>query len=626
MGKPGKERMKELRQRRKDDASFDIEGHKEKERKRIASLRKKQKAQRSQDPELMSMYREKEKLRKREQRLKTKNRRDQNLNRSEVNKRLGIKRRRKHQETKNGEIKKLELKVKMFENLNRRLKRRLNKTNEVSSSQESFSDAITASSVVLDCVSPSAKKRAIRRIKLSNTSTPIVKNSLRLDRVNVKQNGRPSNLKNKIITFLHADENSMEVPDVKKHKKGLRYRLLSLKELHLKFLADVEESECSYAQFCRCVPKEIIKPKPEDWGTCLCMTCLNPELKFEAIKRTLGDTHNLNFESLKDPRFKDDIRDLCHQIESSDTAFEYLEWSKEKGHDVRASSYFSKKNACSSSGKEFSKKFQDDIESLVNHATRFKSQYQRIAEVKQIAQDQSKTSKLLRIDWSENVDLYQTRQEKSQYYTSISASINTAVLYSHDGVKSLCTISDEKSHTAPATWASLSSIFQQINLGDTQTLYIASDSPTSQYRNKKNVFLTKQWAMESKIEVCWIFTETGHGKGPMDGVGGAMKTKIKDTIAYRPNSVIRNTAQLINHLPEGDIIVGTYNKADYEKFALMIPKPLDNLTIKSTFGISKVHEILFSVTNDLKIQWKMLSTDLEYSGAEIKIRGIQGIR
>ena len=155
-----------------------------------------------------------------------------------------------------------------------------------------------------------------------------------------------------------------------------------MKELYQKFLTDVQEVECSYTQFCCNVPKEIIKPKPEDWGTCLCMPCLNPELNLEAIKRTLGGTHNLTTESLKDKRFEEDIKDLCHQIEKSDTASEKLEWYKEEGQDVRASSYFSEKNTCSSSGKEFSKKFKEDIESLVNHTSRFKSQYQRIAEVK----------------------------------------------------------------------------------------------------------------------------------------------------------------------------------------------------------------------------------------------------
>ena len=71
-----------------------------------------------------------------------------------------------------------------------------------------------------------------------------------------------------------------------------------------------------------------------------------------------------------------------------------------------------------------------------------------------------------------------------------------------------------------------------------KTLYIASDSPTSQYRNKNNVFLTKKWAVENNIDVHWIFTEAGHGKGPMDGVGSTIKREIKDTIAFHPNTVI----------------------------------------------------------------------------------------
>ena len=55
MGKTSKERMRKLQERRRNDASFDIENHREKERKRIANLRKNQKVQRSQDQELMKM-------------------------------------------------------------------------------------------------------------------------------------------------------------------------------------------------------------------------------------------------------------------------------------------------------------------------------------------------------------------------------------------------------------------------------------------------------------------------------------------------------------------------------------------------------------------------------------------
>ena len=136
---------------------------------------------------------------------------------------------------------------------------------------------------------------------------------------------------------------------------------------------------------------------------------------------------------------------------------------------------------------------------------------------------------MLRIDsdWSENVDLYQTIQEKSQYYTTVSASVNTVVLYEHDKVTSLGIISDIKSHKADATWASLTSMFGTVNFTNCKTLYIISDSPTSQYRNKKMIFLTKHWAVNSRIDVFWIFTESGHGKGPMDDVRTVIKSVVK---------------------------------------------------------------------------------------------------
>ena len=59
-------------------------------------------------------------------------------------------------------------------------------------------------------------------------------------------------------------------------------------------------------------------------------------------------------------------------------------------------------------------------------------------------------------------------------------------------------------------------MFELVDMLDVETLYIASDSPSSQYRNKFNVFLTKDWAVKNEKDVYWIFTESGHGKGPMD--------------------------------------------------------------------------------------------------------------
>ena len=100
----------------------------------------------------MKIYQEEKKLQKREQCLKVRNKNDVDKSRFEINKRSGLNHRRKQQQAKNDKVKNLELKVKIFENFNRRLKRRLNTTIRVNSTEESFSDAGTSSSTVLECV------------------------------------------------------------------------------------------------------------------------------------------------------------------------------------------------------------------------------------------------------------------------------------------------------------------------------------------------------------------------------------------------------------------------------------------------------------------------------------------
>ena len=69
----------------------------------------------------------------------------------------------------------------------------------------------------------------------------------------------------------------------------LRHRLSSLPSLHKKFVA-ASSHDCSYSYFSRHCPCYVEKPSPNDWGTCLCRTCLNPEIKLEALANILNDT------------------------------------------------------------------------------------------------------------------------------------------------------------------------------------------------------------------------------------------------------------------------------------------------------------------------------------------------
>ena len=97
-------------------------------------------------------------------------------------------------------------------------------------------------------------------------------------------------------------------------------------DLHQKYLIDMDHP-VSYPQFCRCVPENIEKPKPEDWGTCLCKACLNPEIKTECIKQLLSVS--LELQEINIQNVDDIVIGVCEQIKKSNLTFEYLEWSTE---------------------------------------------------------------------------------------------------------------------------------------------------------------------------------------------------------------------------------------------------------------------------------------------------------
>ena len=113
----------------------------------------------------------------------------------------------------------------------------------------------------------------------------------------IRINATVKNLQKAVKKFFDRDDVSRISPDVKKlvcdpsepgNKVPLRYRLSTLKMLHAKFEAE-SESSCSYQTFCNYAPYYVVKPKPTDWGSCLCRTCLNPELKLQKLQSLAND-------------------------------------------------------------------------------------------------------------------------------------------------------------------------------------------------------------------------------------------------------------------------------------------------------------------------------------------------
>jgi len=112
-------------------------------------------------------------------------------------------------------------------------------------------------------------------------------------------------------------------------------------------------------------------------------------------------------------------------------------------------------------------------------------------------------------------------------------------------------VSSDLDHSAVAVWAHLKPVLTKLahDRPDVDTVHFLSDGPSAQYRNRFNVFLLVshlQKLCPSVTSATWNFSQAGHGKGPMDGVGGTLKRMADEHVA-RGND-ITSVGAFVSHL------------------------------------------------------------------------------
>ena len=124
-------------------------------------------------------------------------------------------------------------------------------------------------------------------------------------------------------------------------------------------------------------------------------------------------------------------------------------------------------------------------------------------------------------------------------------------------------------------------------------IYIVSDLPSSQCRNKK-FWLALHFALEHEIELRWIYLESGHGKGILHGITAVVKKSIKDVISYNPDIPMYNVLDLLTYsLQDRMPSITLHDYQETEVLELQNQKPcLERVTVTM-----KIHEVQYKNTN-----------------------------
>lgn len=212
---------------------------------------------------------------------------------------------------------------------------------------------------------------------------------------------------------------------------------------------------------------------------------------------------------------------------------------------------------------------------------------------------------IFRIDFSEN---YVTKFSSEVQSTHFGASkkqicLNTGVRYafSNGKVESLCfaSVSDSLDHQAHAVWAHMRPVLEKSaeEFPNTSSIHIFSDSPSSQYRNRYNMYLFKTLMpqyFDNLKTISWNFTESGHGKGPMDGVGGTLKRGADAKVLHGTD--ITCAKDFVTSLQEHKIMLVEIPPTDVSRLKNVVA----DLKVPPIQGIMKVHQVTWCMRGPLQ--------------------------
>lgn len=353
----------------------------------------------------------------------------------------------------------------------------------------------------------------------------------------------------KVVDFFEQDDVSRMCPsqrDSVKHngvKKQRRVLLYTVKDLVAKFTKDTG-IRLSYSTLLRAKPFWVLAPKSRDRETCLCVKHANFEEKFNKLKYIKELTHasveKLIEHCTCDVKSHDCMNSLCQkckilefELGDNEDSLTYFAWmSIEEDKIIKGEKKtfkITKKVPISSTVKELKISLFEDIPAMKKHLYGIYS-YNKLK--KELKDNLQENEVMIQIDFSENYTMKYANEIQSTHFAKKQLSIHTGVYYLQKGnsdlkSNSFATVSENLDHQAHAVWAHMKPIVTTI-LENTHidTFHIYSDGPTSQYRNRTNVtlwILTLIKDFQQVKKSTWTFSEAGHGKGPMDGVGGYLK-------------------------------------------------------------------------------------------------------
>lgn len=420
-----------------------------------------------------------------------------------------------------------------------------------------------------------------------------------------------------IRRFYEDDMVSKMMPGKKDYvKRGhikMQKRILvdSLYNLYDKFVEDTSITTVSRSIFYRCRPWWIYKPQKKDRETCACAKHENIAFLVTALKSNkvikYGDIGNLLKDIVCSVRKEECMMGLCPRCNvkeinfdtGNDEEIKFYKWqtvtevknvkgiTKPYKH-VEKTTMMEKKSVVVNLFKKELVTFKKHVFFMIHQAKMLKSKTEM----------PGKDEIIFQVDFSQNYIAKYASEIQSMHFgaSQKQISLHTGARYVLENTKpvctTFCTVSDNIDHQAHGVWGHLNPVLQKASQDypQTKSVIFFSDSPSSQYRNKTNVYFMKHFLPKwfPNLETfTWNFSEAGHGKGVMDGVGGSLKRNADVHIMHQKD--ITCAQDFVNLFINSKTKTSLVSSDAIKHVKTLIPSKLGQIE-----GIMSVRQITYS--------------------------------
>lgn len=186
---------------------------------------------------------------------------------------------------------------------------------------------------------------------------------------------------------------------------------------------------------------------------------------------------------------------------------------------------------------------------------------------------------------------------QSAYWNTSMVSLHTMVAYFPEdraprNLQSYVAVSDVISHNATAVYAILKKIIPIIkeDYPVTKKIHYLTDSPPSQYRNKTIFQVLVDHETDFGMQAQWNYLESGHGKGPCDGLGASVK-RAADMAIKQGKATIQDGKDFYNWTTKesGSKVKYTYySQQDYDETKTILESKQKCQAVSGTFKLHAV--------------------------------------